>query len=83
MYDRFYDWKNAKQTCPECNWVGLGHDAKMGDSFADGAEYHCPTCDYRFGFLAYPLLSESLTDPRAPPGDKLFAQIATRGRRPQ
>lgn len=71
----YYDFKNNPQTCPKCGWVGLGTEATMGDSFAEGAEYHCPKCFEYFGYISYPLLKESLTDPRAPHADKLFAQI--------
>lgn len=73
-----YDWKNGEQACPSCGWVGLGSDTEIGEIFNDGAEYHCPDCNYRFGYIAYPLLSESLTDSRAPQSDRIFAEIATR-----
>ena len=76
---KHYDWKSGKQTCPSCGWIGLGSQTAIGETFSEGADYHCPKCDYRFGFIAYPLLSESLTDPRAPESDRLFAEIATRG----
>jgi hypothetical protein len=74
-----YDFKFAQQHCSGCGWTGLGSETAMGDSFDEGAEYHCPTCGERFGFVPYPLLSESLTDPRAPETDRTFAEIAKRG----
>jgi uncharacterized membrane protein YeaQ/YmgE (transglycosylase-associated protein family) len=77
-----YDWKNQKQTCPACQWTGLGSDTEVGETFGEGAEYHCPTCGHGFGYIAYPLLSESLSDPRAPEADRVFAEIVTR-REPQ
>ena len=74
-----YDWKGATHTCSGCGWVGLGSEAAVGETFADGAEYHCPKCKHYFGYVSFPLLSESLTDPRAPETDRLFAEIALRG----
>lgn len=76
-----YDFKCGQQRCPGCGWTGLGSETAMGDSFDEGAEYHCPTCGKRFGFVPYPLLGESLTDSRAPETDRLFAEIAMRGAR--
>ena len=75
----YYDWVNAQQTCPKCGWVGLGGETATGEGFNEGSERHCPDCDHYFGFLAYPLLEESLTDPRAPESDRKFAKIAMRG----
>ena len=74
----YYDWKHNQQTCGNCKWTGVGEDAKMGDSFDDGAEYHCPKCNHYFGFIAYPLIEESLSDPRADPADRMFAEIVMR-----
>ena len=74
-----YDWKNATHTCKDCGWVGLGHDAEIGETYNDGAEYHCPKCKYCFGYISYPLLGESLTDPRSPETDRMFAEMALRG----
>lgn len=71
----FYDFHNGTQTCKQCGWSGLGKEATMGDSFAEGAEYHCPKCYHYFGFQSYPTLQESLTDPRAPREDRMFAEI--------
>ena len=71
----YYDWMNGQQNCPKCGWTGLGSETAMGEGFNEGAEYHCPECDHYFGFIAYPLLEESLSDPRAPDSDKMFAEI--------
>lgn len=71
----YYDWINTKHTCKDCGWVGLGKVAEMGESFNDGSEYHCPKCNHYFGFIAYPLLNESITDSRADPADRKFAEI--------
>jgi hypothetical protein len=71
----WYDWMEARHTCPKCAWAGLGRVTKIGDTFNDGSERHCPECDHYFGFVAYPLITESLTDPRAPRGDRLFAEV--------
>ena len=71
----YYDWINRQQTCPDCGWIELGSKAAIGDTFDHGVEYHCPKCQYRFGFIAYPLIKESLTDPRAPDTDRMFAEI--------
>jgi len=73
-----YDWKSATHACEGCGWVGLGTDAVVGETFDHGAEYHCPRCDGYFGFVPYPLLTESLNDPRAPDSDRVFAEIALR-----
>ncbi len=75
----YYDWKSGRQACPKCNWSGPGSEAAIGETFNDGAEYHCPKCDHRFGFIAFPLLTESISDPRAPNSDRAFAEIALRG----
>ena len=61
----YYDWNEGTQQCRKCQWKGTGSEAKMGESFRDGAEYHCPKCDNYFGFIAYPLTSEVKSDPRA------------------
>jgi hypothetical protein len=74
----FYDFKNSPQTCDKCGWTGLGTEAALGDTFAEGAEYHCPKCYEYFGFQAYPTLEEATTDPRAPRSDRLFAEIVIR-----
>lgn len=74
----YYDWMNGKQSCTECGWTGQGSETALGEGFNDGGEYHCPECDHYFGFHAYPLLEESLADPRAPKSDKKFAEIVTR-----
>ena len=73
-----YDWKNGQQTCPMCKWTGAGSETEIGETFRDGADYHCPKCSYRFGYISFPLLSESLSDPRAPDADRIFAEIAMR-----
>jgi len=70
-----YDWMNATHTCERCGWMGLGSEASIGETFNDGAEYHCPKCNHYFGYVSYPLLTESLTDPRAPETDRKFAEI--------
>jgi len=73
-----YDWKNAVHHCAHCGWTGQGREAKVGETFNDGAEYHCPQCDANFGYVEFPLLQETLMDPRAPETDRAFAQIALR-----
>jgi hypothetical protein len=73
-----YDWKNSPLTCEKCGWSGLGSEADVGETFADGAEYHCPKCEHYFGYYAYPLLVEAATDPRAPIHDKWVAQAVLR-----
>jgi len=74
---KHYDWKYESHRCPKCSWEGLGSEAAMGESFNDGAEYHCPSCNHPFGYIDYPLVKESLTDLRAPESDRLFAEIVT------
>lgn len=54
----FYGWKASAISCAKCGWQGHGHDAEMGESFRDGAEYHCPKCNQYFGFKAYPMTHE-------------------------
>lgn len=73
-----YDWKNRRQTCPACGWSGLGEEAEMGESFAGGAEYHCPRCDHYFCYVPYPLLSVSLGDLRAPEANRMVAEVVMR-----
>lgn len=73
-----YDWKSGRQRCGACGWTGLGGEAQIGEGFRDGAEYHCPACGERFGFVPYPQLCDSITDPRAPTSDKGFAEVALR-----
>lgn len=75
----YYDWKHSQHTCGGCGWRGLGSEAELRESFNDGAEYECPSCGHYFGYVSYPLLRESLQDPRAPVEDRLFAEIALRG----
>jgi hypothetical protein len=43
--------------------------------FQRWSERHCPNCEHYFSFVAYPSISESLTDPRAPEEDRLFAEV--------
>ena len=74
----YYDWKSSSQTCPSCGWSGLGSKATVGETFAEGAEYHCPACEHRFGFLSYPLLEEHASDPRAHALDRALAEAALR-----
>jgi hypothetical protein len=76
--DSYYDRVEAIEVCPDCAWVGSGCDLKMGDSFDQGSEYHCPVCDHYFGFRAYPLISEVKTDPRADPIDKALIEMTER-----
>ena len=75
MSDSCYDWMNASQACPDCKWEGLGKQTKIGEGFNDGAERHCPRCFHYLGYVAYPLISEALTDPRASRADRLQAEI--------
>jgi hypothetical protein len=75
----WYDYMEAPRTCPKCAWAGFGRDTKMGETFNDGSERHCPQCDHYFGYVAYPLISESLTDPRADNDDRLFAEVVMQG----
>jgi hypothetical protein len=44
--------------CPQCKWVGSGAKMVMGESFEDGADKHCPVCDWRYGFVAWPMSHE-------------------------
>jgi hypothetical protein len=44
--------------CEQCRWVGFGGEMEMGDSFGDGADKHCPVCDWRYGFVAWPMSHE-------------------------
>ena len=74
----YYDWKSNRQSCLRCRWTGLGSESELGETFADGAEYICPNCHEVLRFVAYPLLRESIRDPRAPASDKKFAAIALR-----
>lgn len=66
----FYDWKDSVQLCKTCGWKGFGHQAEMGESFDAGAEYHCPQCDTRFGYVTYPLATDVLSDDRASAADR-------------
>ena len=76
--DSYYDRMEDLETCPECAWVGTGRDLAIGESFDSGAEYHCPACDHYFGFGAYPLITEVMTDPRADPIDRIALELAKR-----
>jgi len=71
----WYDFMENPRTCPTCAWTGPGSETTMGDAFHDGSERHCPKCGHYFGYWVYPLISESLTDPRAPGEDCLFAEV--------
>ena len=71
----YYDWMHELQSCPTCNWTGKGSEAIFGEAFDSGAEYHCPKCDYYFGYIAYPLIEEALNDPRASEGDRVIAKL--------
>ena len=73
-----YDWKEAVHRCKECGWTGRGSEAKIGETFNDGAEYHCPRCEGYFGYVEFPMSQETLVDPRADETDRIFAQIALR-----
>jgi len=75
----YHNFVNGTQTGPKCAWTGLGGDTTLGESFADGSERHCPQCDRYFGYVAFPLITESLSDPRAPEEDRMFAEIVQRG----
>ena len=63
----WYEFQTARLEC-ECGWCGLGRDAMSGESFADGMDKHCPSCGERFGYVAFPLVIESISDPPAGPG---------------
>ena len=76
---KHYDWQQGRQVCPRCGWAGLGSEAELGETFRDGAEYHCPKCERKFGFVELPLLTESISDARAPTSDRAFAENALRG----
>lgn len=51
---------------------------EIGEAFNDGTEYRCPKCEHYFKYVAYPLLRDSLTDPRATLADRLFAKRVLR-----
>ena len=44
--------------CPVCKWVGPDAKMVMGESFGDGADKHYPVCDWRYGFVAWPMSHE-------------------------
>lgn len=74
----YYDWMDKSLSCPACGWNGCGRDAVAGEVFRDGAEYHCPSCQHKFGFVVFPSHEDNLSDARAGPSDRLASHIATR-----
>ena len=54
----YYAWKASTVECNNCKWVGLGAAMTSGESFGDGVDKHCPRCDWRYGFIAYPMSHE-------------------------
>lgn len=71
----YYDWKERDIACSECGWSGKAQDAQQGEMFREGAEFHCPRCDHRFGFVPFPTIDETLTDSRSDPADRKIAEI--------
>jgi hypothetical protein len=76
----WYEFMAERQTCDTCGWSGPGSESVCRESFAEGEERACPKCGLGyFGFYAYPLISDSLTDSRAPDDDRLFAEVVQLG----
>jgi len=71
----YYEWKESDIACTECGWSGKGDDAELGEMFAEGAEFHCPQCDHRFGFVPFPTIDETLSDSRSDRTDRKIAEI--------
>jgi len=71
----YYDWILCEHTCKKCGWRGIGKETNIRESFSEGSERECPKCGNYFGYIAYPLIDETLDDPRADPADKKIAQL--------
>jgi len=71
----YYDWLDKQITCKGCGWSGHGRDMTVGESFEGGAERHCPKCGEYYGFVAYPMRAEVLSDPRAQDVDRMVAGV--------
>jgi hypothetical protein len=72
----YYEFQEHVFVCKECGWSGKGSDTQPGEIFNEGAEFHCPQCDYRFGGLVpFPAINETLADSRSDPVDRKIAEI--------
>lgn len=69
-----YEWMAAEHTCAKCGWKGVGSGAQLGEMFRDGAEYDCPGCGQKLGYVMFPTHDEMQSDPRANPVDKALSQ---------
>lgn len=50
---RYIDFGGKVQKCKQCKWQGIGADCEIHEWFSDGADYHCPECGYRFGYVEW------------------------------
>lgn len=71
----YYDWKENEVACRACYWRGIGRDATTGEVFRDGAEYHCPACGVKVGYVMFPTHQENLSDPRASDADRMLSEM--------
>ena len=56
---RYYDVPTTQFTCRKCDWSGPGTSLVMGETYREIVEYHCPQCDTRVTFAAFPTREET------------------------
>lgn len=71
----YFDWREKEVECPDCDWVGWGSEAEVGEVYESGGDFHCPNCGKRLGYIGWPTTREMLLDPRSSETDQLQAAV--------
>jgi hypothetical protein len=53
------EFRRRAITRRDCGWSGRGADMQVGETFGDGADFHCPACGERYSFVQW---SVTVTD---------------------
>jgi hypothetical protein len=79
MPSYYDDWKDAKYTCSDCRWSGVGRELAHGETYRDLFEVECPKCGRRLGTVLFPTLEESRKNwDKVSPADRAIVDLTER-----
>ena len=56
VLDLMGDFQRRSVICRRCGWSGRGAAMAVGETFDHGCDFHCPSCDSRYGFVQWPVI---------------------------
>ena len=66
VLDLMGDFQRRSVICRRCGWSGRGAAMAVGETFDHGCDFHCPSCDGRYGFVQWPVIVADNAPPRRP-----------------